>query len=57
VVTVGQVTALPLVSPSEQPSAREVPIHTLARIGLSRNRVAELIALLQASVEEDDRGR
>jgi hypothetical protein len=33
------------------------PIQTPARIGLTRNRVAELIALLQASVEEHDRGR
>jgi hypothetical protein len=58
VLTVGQVTAPPLVGPSTAPGGQnEVPIHTLARIGLTRNRVAELIALLQSSVEEHDRGR
>jgi hypothetical protein len=57
VVIVGQVRAPPLVSPSDQPGGlSEVPIHTLTRIGLTRNRVAELIAL-QASVGEHNHGR
>lgn len=56
-VIVGQVRAPPLVSPSDQPGGlSEVPIHTLTRIGLTRNRVAELIAL-QASVGEHNHGR
>ena len=46
VVTVGQLTAPPLVSPSDRTGGQsEVPIQTLTRIGLTRNRVAELIAL------------
>ena len=58
VVTVAQVTAPPVVTPGEQPNGQSpVPIQTLARIGMTRNRIAELIALLQASVEEHDRGR
>jgi len=45
VLTVRQVTAPPLVSPSDQPGGQsEVPIQTVARIGLTRNRVAEVIA-------------
>ena len=45
-VTVGQGTAPPLVSPSDRPGGlSEVPIQTLTRIGPTRNRVAELIAL------------
>jgi len=43
VVTVGQLTAPPLVSPSDRTGGQsEVPIQTLTRIGLTRNRVAEL---------------
>jgi hypothetical protein len=60
VLTVGQVTGPPLVGTPEQirEQAREfhrVPIATLARMGLTRDRTVELIGLLQAALQEHDR--
>jgi hypothetical protein len=61
VLAVNQVTGPPLVGTPEQvrAQARElshVPVHTLARVGLTRHRLIELIALLQERLEEHDRG-
>lgn len=60
VLTVGQVTGPPVVGTPEQirEQAREfhrVPIATLARMGLTRDRTVELIGLLQAALQEHDR--
>jgi hypothetical protein len=60
VLTVGQVTGPPLVGTPEQvrAAAREfthVPIHTLARVGMTRQRLTELIALLEATLSAHDR--
>ncbi|MEA2251216.1 MAG: hypothetical protein QOG70_1458 [Solirubrobacteraceae bacterium] len=60
VLTLGQVTGPPLVGTPEQirqqaSAASRVPIHTLARVGLTRERVTELIAILQATLEDHDR--
>jgi hypothetical protein len=65
VVSLGQVVGPPPVGPPEDLTApaapihdpRHVPINTLARFGLSRHRMVELIELLQNAVEEHDRGR
>jgi hypothetical protein len=59
VVSVGQVTGLPLVGTPEEMSAQarafeSVPVHTLARVSLTRRRVMELIGLLQARLDEHD---
>jgi hypothetical protein len=61
VLTVGQVTGPPLVGTPEQireqaRNASHVPIHAIARVGLTRQRLVELIGLLQAELEEHDRG-
>jgi hypothetical protein len=63
VVSFGQVVGPPPVGPPADLTApagpihdpRHVPINTLARFGLSRHRMVELIALLQNAVEEHDR--
>jgi hypothetical protein len=60
VVTIGQSTSPPLVGTPDQvrEQARElthVPIFALARVAMSRRRVTELIAVLQATLEEHDR--
>jgi hypothetical protein len=65
VVSLGQVVGPPTVAPPEDLTApaapihdaRHVPINTLARFGLSRHRMVELIELLQNAVEEHDRRR
>jgi hypothetical protein len=61
VVSLGQVTGPPLVGTPEQirEQARgvsHVPIHAIARVGLTRQRLVELIGILQAELEEHDRG-
>jgi hypothetical protein len=60
VVTFGQVTGPPVVGTPDQvrDAARQlgrVPIRTLARTGLTRDRIFELIGLLQATLREHDR--
>jgi hypothetical protein len=61
VVSLGQVTGPPLVGTPEQirEQARgvsHVPIHAIARVGLTRQRLVELIGILRAELEEHDRG-
>jgi hypothetical protein len=60
VLTLGQVSGPPLVGTPDQVRAQlgqidHVPITTLARVGLTRQRLTELIALLQAELAEHDR--
>jgi hypothetical protein len=60
VLTVGQVTGPPVVGTPEQVreqarGATHVPIHALARVGLTRRRVVELIEILQVTLEDHDR--
>ena len=60
VLTLGQVTGPPVVGTPEQVreqarGAGRVPIHALARVGLTRLRVLELINVLQATLEDHDR--
>jgi hypothetical protein len=60
VLTLGQVTGPPLVGTPEQVREQvghidHVPIATLARVGLTRQRLTELVALLQAELEDHDR--
>jgi len=60
VLTLGQVTGPPVVGTPGQvraqaPGMSHVPIHTLARTGLTRDRVVELIGILQATLDEHDR--
>jgi hypothetical protein len=60
VLTLGQVTGPPVVGTPEQVreqarGASHVPIHALARVGLTRLRVLELINILQATLEDHDR--
>lgn len=60
VLALSQVTGPPLVGTPEQIRAqarelRHVPVHTLARVALTRHRLTELIALLQEKLEEHDR--
>jgi hypothetical protein len=60
VLTFGQVTGPPVVGPPGQirDQARDfgqVPIHALARLGLTRHRLVELIAMLQTTLDEHDR--
>jgi hypothetical protein len=65
VVSLGQVVGPPVVGPPDElsvPAApvhepKHVPINTIARFGLSRHRMTELIELLQNAVEEHDRRR
>ena len=60
VLTLGQVSGPPLVGTADEVRAQlveidHVPITTLARVGLTRQRLTELIALLQAELVEHDR--
>ncbi|MEA2222984.1 MAG: hypothetical protein QOH83_1360 [Solirubrobacteraceae bacterium] len=64
VVSMGQVVGPPTVGPPEElrhpPGAplhdpTHVPINTLARVGLTRQRLTEFIELLQNALEEHDR--
>lgn len=60
VLTLGQVTGPPVVATSDERGdpvgdRDHVPIMTLARVGLTRHRLAELITLLQAELDEHDR--
>lgn len=60
VLSLGQLTAPPLVGTPEDIKAQvteltQVPIRTIARYGLTRDRVTELIALLEAALIEHDR--
>ena len=60
VLTFGQVTGPPVVGTPEQirEQARDlgrVPIQTVARTGLTRDRVVELIGILEATLKEHDR--
>jgi hypothetical protein len=59
VISLGQVTGPPIVGPPDQvreaAATAPVPVLTLARFGLSRHRMTELIALLQATLDDHDR--
>jgi hypothetical protein len=60
VLTFGQVTGPPVVGTPEQMREQtldfdHVPIQTVARAGLTRHRMVELIELLQAALREHDR--
>jgi len=60
IVTLGQVTGPPITGTPEEirehaGARRSVPIGTVARVGLTRHRVVELIAVLQAELEDHDR--
>jgi hypothetical protein len=60
VVALSQVTGPPLVGTPDELRARArdhggVPVHTIARVALTRRRVVELIALLQERLDEHDR--
>jgi hypothetical protein len=60
VVSIGQVTGPPVFGTPDQINdqlrqTESVPINTLARVGLTRHRAAELISVLQTAVEEHDR--
>ena len=60
IVTMGQATGPPVAGTPEQMRNRvvestEVPILTLARLGLTRVRANELIGMLQEAIKEHDR--
>jgi hypothetical protein len=60
VVTFGQATPPPLIGTPEQVQRQAaeisfVPIRTLARLGMNRERLVELIAALQANLDNHDR--
>jgi hypothetical protein len=60
VISVGQLMEPALIGSPEQVREQaagltHVPVSTLARVGLTRDRLRELIAVLQASLEEHDR--
>ena len=60
VLTFGQVTGPPVVGTPDQIREQtlnigRVPIRTLARAGLTRDRMVELIGLLQETLREHDR--
>jgi hypothetical protein len=59
VLTFGQVTGPPVVGTPDQihdaTGLRHVPIHTLARAGVTRDRLVELIEILQVTLREHDR--
>jgi hypothetical protein len=62
VLTLGQVSEPPLEGSSAEVSEQagrltHVPVTALAKVSMSRLRLTELIALLQAALEEHDRGR
>jgi hypothetical protein len=56
VLTLGQAAGPVVATPDviDEPDG-PVPIHSLARFGLTRERAEELIALLQTNLEEHDR--
>jgi hypothetical protein len=59
VLTLSQLTGLPLAGTPDQISAQardfgRLPIHTISRVALTRRRLVELIAILQARLEEHD---
>ncbi|MCW3003893.1 MAG: hypothetical protein JWQ20_3191 [Conexibacter sp.] len=60
VLSFGQVTGPPVIGTPDQvreaAAASPVPILPVARLGLTRHRVTELIALLQATLDDHDRG-
>jgi hypothetical protein len=39
----------------QAPALSPVPVHTIARVGLTRHRMTELIALLEEKLAEHDR--
>jgi hypothetical protein len=51
VITVGQSTGPPLPGPPQE----AISVETLARIAVTRRRLTELIAVLQAALEDHDR--
>jgi hypothetical protein len=60
VLTLGQVTGPPVVGTPAQireqaRSVDRVPIHTVARMGLTRDRLVQLIEVLQATLQDHDR--
>jgi hypothetical protein len=59
ILTLGQVTGPPLTGTPEEirehAAERQLPIGTVARVGLTRHRVIELIAVLQSELDEHDR--
>lgn len=60
ILTFGQVTGPPVVGTPEQIRVQSrglshVPIQTVARTGLTRDRLVELIEVLQATLREHDR--
>jgi hypothetical protein len=60
VISMGQVTGPPVIGTPEQMheqmlATSHVPIHTIARVGLTRHRLVELISVLQATLEVHDR--
>jgi hypothetical protein len=59
VLSFGQLTGAPVVGTPEQvreaAGSETVPILPVARIGLTRHRVTELIGVLQATLEDHDR--
>lgn len=60
VITLSQVTGLPLVGTPDEMRAQArdhggLPVHTLARVAVTRRRLVELIELLQERLEEHDR--
>jgi hypothetical protein len=60
VLSVGQVTPPPLVGTPEQVAEQAsqitfIPVRTVARIGFNRSRLRELIAALQANLENHDK--
>ena len=60
VLTFGQVTGPPVVGTPEQTREQargvsRVPIQTVARTGLTRDRLVELIEILQVTLREHDR--
>ncbi len=60
VLALGQATAPPLIGTPEQIAAQAaeiefVPVRTLARFGMTRAKLQEVIAVLQANLENFDR--
>ena len=55
VLTFGQAPAPLVGTPDLVAEPEPMPIHALARFGLTRERTEELITLLQAKLEEHDR--
>jgi hypothetical protein len=59
-VTHDELSVPPLVGPpgeirAQARSGGDVPVHTIARVAMTRRRVVELIALLQERLDEHDR--